>query len=96
MKQLKVHLLNLLEAKRSYWRQRSTIRWVKLGDENTKLFHSIASHNFRRNHISPLLLPDGSLVVEHEQKVAILWNSYKEKIGWVRLSFGIFSLIWGI
>jgi hypothetical protein len=34
--------------------QRATIRWVKFGDENTKLFHSIATHNFRMNHIATL------------------------------------------
>jgi hypothetical protein len=32
---LKDHLLNLLEAKKTYWQQRATIRWVKLGYENT-------------------------------------------------------------
>jgi hypothetical protein len=45
-KQLNIHLLNLLEAKRVYWKQRSTICWVKCGDENTKLFHSIATKKF--------------------------------------------------
>jgi hypothetical protein len=40
---LKSHLLSLVEAKRVYWKQRATIRWVKFGDENTKLFHSIAT-----------------------------------------------------
>jgi hypothetical protein len=28
---LEAHLLNLLEAKRLYWRARSKIRWAKLG-----------------------------------------------------------------
>jgi hypothetical protein len=37
-KLLKSHLITLLEARRTYWKQRSTIRWVKFGDENTKLF----------------------------------------------------------
>jgi hypothetical protein len=30
---LKSHLLDLLETKRVYWKQRVTIRWVKFGDE---------------------------------------------------------------
>jgi hypothetical protein len=44
-KQLKVNLINLLEAKKVYWKwkQRSTIRWVRFGDENTKLFQAIAT-----------------------------------------------------
>jgi hypothetical protein len=29
-----------LEAKRTYYMQRSIIRWVKFGDENTKLKNS--------------------------------------------------------
>jgi hypothetical protein len=45
-----------------------------------KLFHSIATRNFRRNHISHLQLRDDSLAVENEQKAAILWNSYKDRL----------------
>lgn len=51
---LKTHLLKLLEAKRIYWKQRATIRWVKFGDENSKFFQSIASSSFRRNSIAHL------------------------------------------
>jgi hypothetical protein len=53
-KLLKSHLITLLEARRTYWKQRSTIRWVKFGDENTKLFQAIATQKFRRNYISQL------------------------------------------
>jgi hypothetical protein len=41
-KHLKVHLINLLEAKKVYWKQRSTIRWVRFGDETHK---AIPSHS---------------------------------------------------
>jgi hypothetical protein len=80
-KQLRVHLLNLLESKRVYWKQKSTIRWVKFGDENTKLFHSIATHKFRRNYITSLQSTDGFLVTDHDQKAAIIWTSFKERLG---------------
>jgi hypothetical protein len=76
---LKTHLLSLLEAKRVYWRQRATICWVKFGDENTKLFHSIATQNFRRNHIASLQGPNGSLASEYGHKAAILWNAFKDR-----------------
>jgi hypothetical protein len=46
-----------------------------------KLFHSIATQNYRRNHISHLQLSDGSVVVDHDQKAGILWNSYKDRLG---------------
>jgi hypothetical protein len=49
---LKIHLLNLLEAKRVYWKQILTISWVKFGDENTKLFHDIATQKHRKNFVS--------------------------------------------
>jgi hypothetical protein len=35
---VKKHLGKLLEAKRTYWKQRNTVGWVKFGDENTSLF----------------------------------------------------------
>jgi mannosylglycoprotein endo-beta-mannosidase len=56
---VKKHLQKLLEAKRIYWKQRSTIRWVKFGDENTKIFHAMATHSLRRNNISTLMNSDG-------------------------------------
>lgn len=36
------YLLKLLEAKRIYWKQRSTIRWASFGDENTGVFQAYA------------------------------------------------------
>jgi hypothetical protein len=71
-KQLRTHLLQLLESKQVYWKQRSTLRWVEFGDENTKLFHSIATHNFRRNYIASLQSTDGTPVTDHEQKATML------------------------
>ena len=35
---VKTHLASLLESKRKYWKQRNTVRWVTLGDENTSFF----------------------------------------------------------
>jgi hypothetical protein len=61
--------------------QRSTIRWVKFGDENTKLFQAIATQKFRRNYISQLQLEDGTTAVDHEHKADILWNSFKDRLG---------------
>jgi hypothetical protein len=90
--QLKIHLLNLLEAKRVYWKQRSTIRWVKFGDENTKLFHAIATQKHRKNFVSQLQLLDGSMAFEHDHKAAVLWSSYKDRLGQQEYSSIIFDL----
>jgi hypothetical protein len=78
---LKTHQQNLLEAKRLYWRKRANIRWAKLGDENTKFFHAIATRNYRYNYISHLTTEDGRIINEHGQKAAHLWSSFKEKLG---------------
>jgi hypothetical protein len=78
---LKKHTLNLLEAKRKYWRKRANIRWAKLGDENTKFFHAVATRNYRHNYIASLATEDGRIVTQHEQKAAILWQSFKNRLG---------------
>jgi hypothetical protein len=64
-----------------YWKQRAIIHWVKFGDENTKLFHSIATQKFRRKHIASMQALDGSLATGHEHKAAILQNSFKDRLG---------------
>ena len=35
---VKNHLATVQESKRTYWRQRNTVRWVKFGDENSSFF----------------------------------------------------------
>jgi len=42
---VKSHLATLLEAKRVYWKQRNSVRWVKLGDENTHFFSYHGNHS---------------------------------------------------
>jgi hypothetical protein len=51
---LKNHIIVLLQNKKSYWNQRGKIKWVKLGDTNTKFFHNKATINYRHNYISVL------------------------------------------
>lgn len=69
---VKHHLCALLEAKRTYWKQRNTARWVRFGDENTSLFQAMATYSYRRKFISSLTLEDGSCVSDHEQKASAL------------------------
>jgi hypothetical protein len=40
---VEVHTRKVLEAKRIYWKSRAKIKWAKLGDENTKFFHTVAT-----------------------------------------------------
>jgi hypothetical protein len=65
---VKRHLAQLLEAKRIYWKQRATMRFVKFRDENTKIFQAMATHSKRRNSITELLSEDGSCLVHPKDK----------------------------
>jgi exonuclease III len=44
---VKAHLKKLLQFQYDYWKSRCTVRWFKLGGENTKFFHSKAIPNQR-------------------------------------------------
>jgi hypothetical protein len=54
---------------------------VKLGDENTSFFHSMATIRYRKNTISSLAREDGSIALDHLEKVGLLWNSFKQRLG---------------
>jgi hypothetical protein len=95
-KLVKNHLASLLESKRIYWKQRNTVRWVKLGDENTQFFHTIATINHKKNFIASLALPDGSNIIDHEQKAQHLWSSFKRRLGaseYSNMAFDLNSLL---
>lgn len=74
-------LTELLEQQRIYWKQRGTIKWVKFGDEGTKFFHANATIKHNRNLITALKDEAGIPVTDHDLKAAILWESFKERLG---------------
>jgi hypothetical protein len=78
---VKTHLAKVLEAKRIYWKQRAIVRFGKFGKENTKVFHALATHTKRKNHITQLQLANGSCVMQHSEKVDALWESFKNRLG---------------
>jgi hypothetical protein len=51
------------------------------GDENTRLFHTLATYSMRKNSITSLTLEDGSEVFEHEQKAGVLWSDFRDRLG---------------
>jgi hypothetical protein len=69
---LKAHMLMLLKQQNTYWKQRGKIKWVKLGDENTKFFHTRATINFRHNHIAMIKNDENMDVYDHDSKAEIL------------------------
>jgi hypothetical protein len=60
-----------------YWKQRGKIKWVKLGDENTKFFHTRATINFRYNKIAILQNGEQADITDHDGKADILWKAFK-------------------
>jgi hypothetical protein len=57
------------------------MRWAKPGDENTKFFHTVATQSYRRNYITSIKDDDGNYITNHDHKLAIIWNSYKNRLG---------------
>jgi hypothetical protein len=44
-------------------------------------FHVIATRNYRQNLIASISTNDGRVVTDHEQKAAVLWQSFKDRLG---------------
>jgi len=58
----------LLKQHKTYWKQRGTTKWVKLGYEGTKFFHANATIEHRKNLISSLKNEDGNPIFAHHEK----------------------------
>jgi hypothetical protein len=89
-------LSDLLHQQNIYWRQRGTIKWVKLGDENTSFFHAVATIRNRKNSISCLSNVEGNLVYSHDAKADLIWNDFKDRLGstcWDQMFFDLDSLL---
>jgi hypothetical protein len=71
----------MLEGKRIYWKSRAKIKCAKLGDENTKFFHTVATQQYRRNIITSLKASDGTDIFNHDNKASIIWSSFKDRLG---------------
>lgn len=56
------------------------MRWIKLGDENTEFFHTIATISHKRNFIVSLTNQEGSIVTDHDQKANMLWTAFKDRM----------------
>jgi hypothetical protein len=78
---LKSHVIVLLQNQKTYWKQRGKIKWVKLGNENTRFFHTKATINYRHNYISLLRNKDHVEISDHEGKAGILWEAFKDRMG---------------
>lgn len=74
---VKGQVIKLLEFRKIYWKKRCTNRWMFLGEENT----SIATKRYRVNFISQILDHEGQVVSSHEQRAALFYKSFKDRMG---------------
>jgi hypothetical protein len=72
---------NLLAMQNTYWRQRFTQRLVRFGDENTKIFHAMASERYRKNVISKIVDNSGRMIADHTEKSALFYQEFKSRMG---------------
>ena len=89
---LKKEISKLLVREELMWKQRSRSLWLQEGDNNTRYFHSRASHRFRRNRIDNLEDANGELCSDEEGISHLFWltttNSYlllQIRLWWRRL-----------
>ncbi|XP_073357994.1 uncharacterized protein [Aegilops tauschii subsp. strangulata] len=82
---VKFHYEHVLKIHYIYWKQRRTIRYIKVGEENSKFLHGMASERMRRNSISSLMTSSMlHPVTDHARMVGILWASFKSRMGQVQ------------
>jgi hypothetical protein len=74
-------LQELLHQEKIYWKKRSTVKWIKFGDECTRFFHANASIKHAKNSITSLKDESGRDLTDHEQKAEFIWNSFKDRLG---------------
>jgi hypothetical protein len=78
---MKKHVVFLLKKQLTYWNQRGKIKWVTLGDENSRFFQSMASSRKRKHHIATLNDSSGAAISDHSAKANLLLLAYKERLG---------------
>ena len=77
---LKLRILGLAAIQRMRWKQRSRLGWLRLGDANTKFFHSKANARRRRKLINTLT-HQGGIFTLHAEKEEALAKFYTEVLG---------------
>lgn len=66
-------------AEEEYWKQRSRLLWLKLGDRNTGFFHAITKSKKRANSFSVIEREDGQMVHKEEEIVQVI-DEYFQKL----------------
>jgi hypothetical protein len=59
------------------------MRWAKLGDENTKIFYTVATQSYKRNYITSIKDDDGNYITTMITRQPLF--GIHTRIGWVFL-----------
>lgn len=78
---MKNQLLRALRYRNIYWRKRHTINRIRLGDDCIKYFYAMATISYRRNVITQLKDHVDNVIMDHESKAALIWTSFKNRMG---------------
>lgn len=77
---LREHVFALTQEKELRWKQRSSCRWLQLGDKNTKYFHAIANGRKNTNTIVTLQGEDGTPIPQ-QQVNGFLFDHFQTLLG---------------
>lgn len=78
---VEMHLENLLHLQYIYSKHICTIRWIRVGEENSEFFQAMETERFRRNTIASLKNENGVVVTKHQQMAGLLWGSFRNRMG---------------
>jgi hypothetical protein len=75
------HKLNKLRREEEIkWAQRTKVKYIQEGGENTKYFHLIANGKHRKNKIYQLEQEEGTMIVEDDNLRVYISEYYKKKL----------------
>jgi mannosylglycoprotein endo-beta-mannosidase len=77
---LREHSYKLSLIREQKWQQRSSIIWLKLGDNNTRYFHTVAFGRLKRNQVN-ILQTDDRTINENNEIALAFSHFFKSLIG---------------
>lgn len=72
IKKINDELSKAYQEEEEYWRQRSRLLWLKLGDRNTGYFHAVSKNRRRANNLSVLEKSNGEMVYKEEDITKVI------------------------
>ncbi|CAL1356787.1 unnamed protein product [Linum trigynum] len=74
---LETKLSRQWEAEEVFWQQKSRVKWLKKGDQNSAYFYTVTRAQRKRNFVTGLRNEEGEWVTEKSGKATIATNFYQ-------------------